>query len=319
MQGTLGPEMTVETFDLLACRTGRPILWSAILAKRDEPDYAPGLLDRFSAAGAHAIPQIACKPIVTQISLREPSTLGNIPAFQTALSVPASDRRELYRDRSWRLAMKREARELWGDRLERAIVRESSNAAELVNGLPLDEATPAGTDPLDYLLDVAIADDLATRFEITMINDDEDQIGALLRDERLVLSLSDAGAHASQLCDADYATHLLARWWRDREVLPLEQAIWRLTGHPASLFGFTDRGVVRPGCVADLVAFDPGSVAGGTLERVYDFPGGADRLVARSQGVRATWVAGELTRWEGALVEGAYPGALLRGTASGVR
>ena len=54
--------------------------------------------------------------------------------------------------------------------------------------------------------------------------------------------LSDAGAHASQLCDACYSTHLLGHWVRERKALSLEDAVWRLTGHPHQAFRIAERG-----------------------------------------------------------------------------
>ena len=58
-----------------------------------------------------------------------------------------------------------------------------------------------------------------------------EQIADLLHYPNLLLGLSDAGAHTSQLCDANYATWLLGHWWRGRGTLSLEQAVWRLTDH----------------------------------------------------------------------------------------
>ena len=106
--------------------------------------------------------------------------------------------------------------------------------------------------------------------------------------------LSDAGAHASQLCDAVFSTYLLEHWVRETGTLTLEQAVWRITGHPAAVFGIPGRGRVAPGYFADLVAFDPAAVGVERMERVYDLPAGADRLIARSHGLHQVWVNGEL-------------------------
>ena len=146
-----------------------------------------------------------------------------------------------------------------------------------------------------------------------LANDDEDEVGKLLQDDRAVLGLSDAGAHASQLCDACFSTHLLSHWTREKGILSLEQAVWRLTGQPAQIFGITDRGLVKEGMAADLVAFDPASVGVTDLERVWDLPAGADRLIARSTGVEHVWVNGTPIRQNGEDVADARPGKLLRG------
>ncbi len=119
-------------------------------------------------------------------------------------------------------------------------------------------------------------------------------LAGLLRDDRTLLGLSDAGAHASQLCDAVFATYLLEHWVRETGTLSLEKAIWRITGHPAAVFGIPGRGRVAPGYFADLVAFDPAAVGVEPMKRVWDLPAGADRLVARSHGLHKVWVNGEL-------------------------
>ena len=127
-----------------------------------------------------------------------------------------------------------------------------------------------------------------------------------------MLGLSDAGAHTSQLCDANAPTHLLGYWTRERKVLSLEDAVWRLSGQPAEVFGLRDRGVIRAGAIADLVAFDPATVGSQRLERVRDLPGGADRVVARSIGVEHVWVGGTRVRRDGVDLAGVAPGRLLR-------
>ena len=62
-----------------------------------------------------------------------------------------------------------------------------------------------------------------------------------------MLGLSDAGAHASQLCDACFSTHLLGHWVREKGVLSLEKAVRMLTSRPAEVFGIADRGRLAVG------------------------------------------------------------------------
>ena len=118
------------------------------------------------------------------------------------------------------------------------------------------------------MLDLALSDGMATRYRIVLDNDGDDEIADLLADPRTLLGLSDAGAHASQLCDACYSTHLLGHWVRERQALTLEEAVWRLTGHPHRAFRIPERGLVHEGFYADLVAFDPERVGCTPVERV---------------------------------------------------
>lgn len=138
-----------------------------------------------------------------------------------------------------------------------------------------------------------------------------------MHDDRTLISLSDAGAHASQLCDANYGTYLLQHWVRELGALSLTQAVHELTAKPASVFGIPDRGIIEPGYRADLIAFDPTQIGTELNERVWDLPGGTDRLIARSRGIEWTWVNGVAVRAHGQDLEGVHPGVLIRGGSEG--
>jgi N-acyl-D-aspartate/D-glutamate deacylase len=131
-----------------------------------------------------------------------------------------------------------------------------------------------------------------------------------------MIGLSDAGAHASQLCDACAPTELLGTWVRERGVLSLEDGVRRLTAQPAEVFGITDRGRLAPGLAADVTVFDPETVGCTALRRVRDFPAGADRLVSDATGIRAVVVNGVVIREDGRDAvdpTGPLPGRVLRG------
>src|SRR5262249_52702769 len=116
-------------------------------------------------------------------------------------------------------------------------------------------------------------------------------------------------------------------WARERGTLMLEEAVWRLTGQPAAVFGLRDRGRLAVGFAADVAIFDAAAVGCGPLRRVWDFPAGADRPgshaprlrppgVAAARGIRAVVVNGVPIRIEGRDTvdpEGPLPGRLLRG------
>jgi N-acyl-D-amino-acid deacylase len=104
----------------------------------------------------------------------------------------------------------------------------------------------------------------------------------------------------------------LSHWVRQRQVFSLEHAVHMLTLVPATLWGFADRGLVREGFAADLVVFDPETIAPEMPEVAHDLPAGARRLVQRARGIAATVVNGEVLLRDGKHT-GALPGRLLRG------
>ena len=113
------------------------------------------------------------------------------------------------------------------------------------------------------------------------------------------------------ICDVGYATALLDIWVRQKKVLTVEKAVQKLTSVPAALFGISNRGVLAPGKAADLILFDPDTVAPRPPEYVHDFPDHGRRLISRADGAAATFIAGAQVFDHGAHT-GALPGRVLR-------
>jgi N-acyl-D-aspartate/D-glutamate deacylase len=296
----------------MAGRCARPLMWSSLLTGRYAPKSALDMVDETTAIGSHVSAQISCRPLVLQVTLLEPRGFVSMSTFAEIVSLPVTERAERYRSAEWRERARAETSARWGDRWPSIEVDESPTQPELVGSTLAEIARARGGDAFDAMLDVALTDDLRTRFTVPLLNDDETELGALLRDTRTVLGLSDAGAHASQLCDACFSTHLLGHWVRQVGAIPLELAVWRLTGQPAELLGLTGRGLVRPGHIADLVVFDPDTVQPGRRERVRDQPGGTERLVVHAEGIEHVWVNGGPIVAHGTPVDGATTGRLLR-------
>jgi N-acyl-D-aspartate/D-glutamate deacylase len=76
------------------------------------------------------------------------------------------------------------------------------------------------------------------------------------------------------------APRLLGPYVRDLKLFSLEDAVRRMTGFPAERFGLGDRGVIKPGAFADIVVFDPATVADrATYESPYEPPVGIDHVL----------------------------------------
>ncbi|CAO5154229.1 N-acyl-D-amino-acid deacylase [Frankia sp. AiPs1] len=312
LQVSIGPGLFVEAFSDLAVRHNVPVTWTALVTRAEKPGSALRTVGRGAALPGEVYPQIACRPIVMQITMDDPVPLAQVDEWKEVLALPREQRPALYRDAGWRDRARPTTLEAWSHRWGKVDVEETGTHADAV-GVPLDRlARERGTTPFDLMLDLALTDTTATRFRVVLENDGDAEIAELLADRRTLLGLSDAGAHATQLCDACYSTHLLGHWVRERKAITLEDAVWRLTGHPHQAFRIAGRGLVREGFQADLVAFDPATVGTTPVERVTDQPGDSDRLVVRSTGVQHVWVNGVATRRDGEELPGVAPGQLLR-------
>jgi N-acyl-D-aspartate/D-glutamate deacylase len=130
-------------------------------------------------------------------------------------------------------------------------------------------------------------------------------------DEHVLLGGSDAGAHLDRMCGATYTTRFLGDVLRGRKLVTLERAVQMITDDPARLFGLRERGQIAEGFHADLVLFDPETIASEDATLVNDLPADAPRLTAQSKGIVRVLVNGVETVVDG-VATGAIPGTLLR-------
>ncbi len=241
------------------------------------------------------------------------------PLFKQVMQTDREGRKAIYRDPEFRKQFREDtaegARNALAGWINRTVISMAPNNPEWEEQPLVEVAKSVGKDPVDFVLDLSLETDFVARFRFAIVNYDEEEVAELLQDDNLILGLSDAGAHASQLCDACYSTHLLGHWVRERGTLTLEKAIHMLTQKPAKLFGITDRGVLKEGALADVVILDPTTVSAGKLQRVYDLPTGADRLISLASGIKTVIVNGKVLLEENqtSIPEAAaLPGKLLR-------
>jgi N-acyl-D-amino-acid deacylase len=296
---------------------GIPFTFTALLTNPSGSHRALVELNRAGwADGAEVWPQVSPRPLAFVMSIAEPFTLNVNPRFAELMGGSLADRREAYADDEWRTS----ALDAWTEgafmvpRWDTYEISESPSNPELEGRRMIDLAAERGVEPFDLMLDLALVEpDLMLRVRCILANDDPDEVAFLLVEDHCALGLSDAGAHVGQLCDAPQATDLLGNWVRDRGVLSLEQAVHRLTKSQADLFGLVDRGELRAGAWADIVVFDPATVAPGPIRRIADFPAGSERLTADApEGVRHVLVNGVPIRIdEHQTDDGSAPGVLV--------
>ena len=324
LQATVGRELFFKEFEALARATGRPVTWTALLAGMMGPGSHRELLEKSRALvkqGLHVVPQVTCRTLNFEFQFKEPFIFESMSVFKPISVADFDGKLRLYRDPDFRRAFK----ESFDRPKKGAVFAGLSWARTWISWYPPDPsleerlvtevAAERGVDPTDLVLDMALATNLEARFRMAVFNHDETEVIELLTEPDTVLGLSDAGAHASQLCDACFSTYLLSRWVREKQAITLPEAIRMLTSRPAEVFGITDRGRLATGLAADVVVFDPATVGASKLRRVHDLPAGADRLVADASGIEAVIVNGTIVRRGGrdaVAPDGALPGALLR-------
>lgn len=180
-----------------------------------------------------------------------------------------------------------------------------SDANRPLEGQMLMEAAQAmGKSLPDAMLDIALRDDLQTEFQLKgAIHADRDEVIKLLDHPLVHIGASDAGAHVSQFCGAGDTSEMISLYVRERHAMTLERAVHRMTGELAQAWGMAGRGLVREGCAADLVVFDPDRIARGEETFVSDFPGEARRYVCHAEGVETVIVNGAVVREGGAYTD----------------
>ena len=319
MQATIGRGLSHREFAHIAETTGRAVSWTALLSGQPKQDYREELRKaaEIQARGLRVYPQVAVQPVQFEMSWKAPFIYEALRCFKPVSEADLDGRKALYADPAWRETFKEKAGAggIIADRWGRTTVSwyPTDPAAEGRNVQQL--ADELGRDPVDLVLDMALDADLNMRITQDVINYDPDDIQVLLSDPTTVIGLSDAGAHASQLCDAKYSTEFLATFVRERNAFSLEEGVHMLTQRPAEVFGITDRGTLAIGRPADVVVFDAAEVGHLGKRRVHDLPGGADRIISDAKGIDAVVVNGTVIRQHGidqVRPGDKLPGALLR-------
>ncbi|MEW6296508.1 MAG: amidohydrolase family protein [Thermodesulfobacteriota bacterium] len=311
------PPGAPELVDFFLTESGRPVTWLSVQTRSDQPTAHRELLaNTDSLIRRGGIPQASCQPTEIQFNLRNPFLFGPYEVCHRLFNRPPDEQARVYADPDFRAAFRaayttspRAFSGQW-QRIEVCKVKHPAHRSWIGKSIAA-LAQAQGKDPLDTFFDLALTDDLGTEFTMAVLNFEPALLQEVITDPRVLIGLSDGGAHVDMLCNTGYPTYLLGTWVRERGAMSWERAVRRLTAEPAQFFGLTDRGVIAQGKAADLVAFDPRTVAAGDKEMLYDLPGGEGRFVQQARGIHWVIVNGEILFADGRHT-GALPGRVLR-------
>jgi len=312
----------IDRFVELARAGRRPVTFVSIRHDPSHPDEHREILARIEALhrqGVVIYPQGTCSPLTVTFDLTGPFVFYRFPVWRRVMETPLSGWRGIFRDPRFREEFRSTVGRtplFTGDTAPLHVRGVRSPALAHFVGRPLaDVARAVGKDVIDAFFDLALDDDLKTEFTVAIVNTDAKSVAEIFTHPRVLLGLSDAGAHLTLFCEAGQTSRLLGHWVRERKVLPLEEAVRRITSMPADIFGLQERGRLVPGHAADIVVFDPATVTDHSPELVYDLPDGGPRLVQRASGIVWSFVNGHAVIREGRLPahpEELPPGRVLR-------
>lgn len=311
------PEGSNELIDFFLTESHRPVTWLSVQTRSDQPTAHKELLTNTDALIKRGgIPQASCQPTEIQFNLRNPFLFGPYEICHQLFNRPIAEQARIYADPNFRAAFRAaytRTPKAFSGQWQRIEINKVKNAAhQSWLGKKITELSKEqGKDPLDTFFDIALADELGIEFAMSVLNFDPALLQEVITDSRVLIGLSDGGAHVDMLCNTGYPTYLLGTWVRERGVMSWERAVQRLTSEPAQLFGLTDRGVLAQGKAADLVIFDPRTVAAGDKEMLYDLPGEEGRFVQQAEGIQWVIVNGSILFAEGKH-SGSLPGRVLR-------
>ena len=291
-------------------RSGRPVSYGLVQSNR-RPDLYTKVIEfnkQENANGATVRPQTTARGIGILFGLFNRTPWDRTPAFRDLRALAPAERLAAIRDPQRRARLIEDganARLMLGPDMifvlppgpARYDCREDDSLAA--------HAARRGVSPVEAFLDLARETDGTVNLNMPLLNQRLDAVEVMLDDPLVTLGLADAGAHVGQIMDTSQPTFLLTYWVRERQRWTIEEAVRRLTSDTAGLFGFTDRGVLRPGAYADLNVINLDELTLPQPEFVHDLPNGAGRYIQGASGYDYTIVNGQVF-----MDHGAHTGAL---------
>jgi N-acyl-D-aspartate/D-glutamate deacylase len=315
---------TIDFLVRMAVTSGRPLNWNMFGVRADDPpEVRESRLAASDLARAQGAKVVALTLPIAQSSrktLLSGTVYQSFPGWKKTMQLPLSQLREALS----RPSLRRD--------LEKGAAQSSftSTFADWANTTVLDVANPdllplvgrrigdiaaeTNRSAFDTFLDIAIDDSLLTGFSPPFGGDDEESWqlrSKYWRDNRIVIGGSDAGAHVDQNSAYNCYSSFIGPIVRDRKLVSLEEAVHLSADVPARLYGLVGRGRIELGWHADLVIFDPQTVAPLPVRHVHDLPGGAMRLFGGAMGIESVFVNGTDIVSKGAFT-GEVPGTVLR-------
>ncbi|NRA35786.1 MAG: amidohydrolase family protein [Polyangiaceae bacterium] len=307
----------------MTVQSERTLNWNVLVSSAECPQAYQAQLDlsdRAAARGGRILALTLPQVMNMRLNLRSGFVLDSISEWKNIFRLPVKERCRALSEPAIRdgLAKATRTNKMFGAlfRWENMTVSETVHPEnKRFEGRQIGEiAIELNREPFDTLLDLAISEELETSFSPLIPGNDDDNWrlrGELWRDPRTLIGASDAGAHLDMIDTFAYTTTTLEVGVRQRQLISLEEAICQLTAAPARAVGLIERGTLTEGFHADVVVFDPDTIAVGPLATRRDLPDQQRRLFAGAIGIDSVLVNGvEIVQRNE--FTGALPGIALR-------
>ncbi len=307
----------------LSAAADRPLNWNVLVVDSDDPashEHQLAACSRGAARGGRVVGLSMPAVGPSRICFGDYIALFSVPGWKEWYRSPHPDKVAALSDRAERRRLDAAAHDPAIGRLSGMAswgvmtIGDSPTGGPAVQGRSVGElAAERRIEPIDFLFDLVVADDLRT---VLWLGGGSSSASTrakaeVLRDPRVLVGGSDAGAHLDRMCMSRYPTRFLSEFVRDEAVMAVEEVVHLMTGAPARYLGLRDRGVLRPGAWADIVVFDLDRVGAGPIRSVADLPGGNVRLTSDALGIEHVLVNG-VPLVEGARVVDTTAGHVLR-------
>ena len=299
-----GTRASPDIMESIVEDTGRPAYISTVLTMYNEgnPLLGATYYERCAQAlarGHELYILTSCQPLSFDFSLTDPYVLLSHSAFDVVKSATADALPSIYRSAEFRNAFRENLKHpkagilFLGNWRHIEVGQTMRPENQKLEGQSIQAlADLHGQDPVDVFFDLALSEDLGTHFVGKFFNNNDEGVAPSLKHPASVITLSDAGAHLSYMCDAGFGLYFLSHWVRDTGHFTLSEGIRKITSEPADRFRIPERGRLQVGLPADMLLFDPATVGISKPIPVQDLPGGGSRMVRTATGVHGVWVNG---------------------------